>query len=738
MTVKLRLVLAFSILILMSVILGVVSIVQITKVNGSLSSVVDDRLPKMMAAMGIDHRRVSVERDIGQLIQLHKQSERDEVAARMDHDRALNREAYQYLKESLTSETARELLAKTHEARIPQSEHMSKMIELAKSGQMDVVTELYLSTKTRDLSSAYRHALNEFVDYQKELNEISAAEGSKTGDLASAIVLVMLAISLIIGVIFFVWILRVVVRPVVGMQLAMQEVVRTGQFNKQVKVLNRDEIGLSVEALNSLLKSMENIIGDANHTVGALAQGDFSQRITREYVGDLNKLKVGINSSADNITSIMTELARVMKLLSEGQFDVVVDTDAKGEYGVMLTNTSEAMSAINEVIVDINNVMACMQDGRFQERVLVDACGELDTMKDRINSSMQDLDNAMSEIIRVVIAQSEGDLTNHIDMQFHGDLETLKDAINTSSQKLIDVVSKVVNTSSIVNNTAEDVAIGSSDLSQRVQEQAAALEETSATMDEMSSAVEANTENSQRAVGVAQGVQTQAHEGSGVMHKTIEAMNEIQKSSHKIADIVALIDGIAFQTNLLALNAAVEAARAGEHGRGFAVVAGEVRALAQRSADAAKDIKTLIDESVIRIDQGTQLAEQSGKMLGTINESISSVSQMIQQIASASLEQTEGIGQVNIAISQIDQVTQQNAALVEQTSAAAVSMSEQSNIMRQDMLFFKTGRSNTPSNLQAPKKRTGLLTDSTQKAPSKVIKPTVKKSSHSDDEWSEF
>lgn len=743
MTVKLRLILAFSILILMSGILGVVSIVQIAKMNNSLDSVVDDRLPKMTAAMGIDHRRVSVERDIGKLIQLNNPTERQEIANRMQSDRALNREAYQYLNESVTSKTGRELLAKTHEARKPQSAHMSQMIELAKSGQMDAVTELFLSTKTRDLSVAYRNALNELVDYQKKLTDMSAAEGSAIGRTADVIVLVILATSFIIGVFSFIWILRVVVRPVVGMQQAMQEVVRTGQFNKQVKVLNRDEIGLSVEALNSLLKSMDNAISDANNTVGALAEGDFSQRITRDYVGDLDKLKLGINGSADNITNIMTEMSRVMTLLYEGQFDVAVDTHAKGEYGTMLANTSEAMTAINGVIVDINRVMAAMQDGRFQERVTVNARGELDTMKGRINSSMEDLDSAMAEIIRVVVAQSEGDLTNNIRVQYHGNLETLKQAVNTSAQKLVDVVSKVMNTSSIVNTAAEEVAVGSSDLSQRVQEQAAALEETSATMDEMSSAVEANTENSQRAAGVAKGVQTQAHEGSDVMHRTIEAMNEIQKSSHKIADIVALIDGIAFQTNLLALNAAVEAARAGEHGRGFAVVAGEVRALAQRSADAAKEIKTLIDESVTRIDQGTQLAEQSGEMLDSINESIDSVSQMIQQIASASAEQAEGVGQVHIAISQIDEVTQQNAALVEQTSAAAESMSEQSNVLRQDMMFFKTGSSSDSVSLRAPEKRAPVPDHSLQQAqpePIKTVaaKPVAKAQEALEDEWAEF
>ncbi|MDG6777806.1 methyl-accepting chemotaxis protein [Thiomicrorhabdus sp. zzn3] len=741
MTVKLRLILAFSVLILMTVILGVVSLMKIDSINNSLDLVVDDRVPKVVTLLGIDQRRVSVERDIGQLIQAREQVERDEALRRIGDRRALNEEAYQYLDESIQSKEGRALLAKTSEARKAQSENLNRMIELAKSGKTQEALDIYLSKETRDLSRAYRNAVREFVDFQKELSKQASDEGSAAGEFAMKITLVILVISLIVGGGFFAWIMRVVVRPVVAMQEAMQEVVKTGQFDKQVEVLNRDEIGLSVEALNALLKSMEYAIADANNTIGALAQGDFSQRITRNYVGDLDKLKLGINNSADNVTNIMNELGRVMKSLYEGEFDVDVNTDAQGEYRSMLVNTSEAMNDINNVISNINSVMEALQDGRFQERVNVEARGELNLMKQRINSSMQDLDSAMTEIIRVVVAQSEGDLTNTINAQYRGDLETLKLAVNTSAQKLIEVVSKAVTASNIVNGAAEEVSRGSSDLSQRVQEQAAALEETSATMNEMSSAVEANTKNAQEAAGVANGVQAQANEGSEVMSKTIEAMNAIQESSHKIADIVTLIDGIAFQTNLLALNAAVEAARAGDHGRGFAVVAGEVRALAQKSAEAAKDIKNLIDESVTRISQGTELASQSGEMLNTINESIDSVTQMVQQIAEASSEQANGVAQVHVAITQIDQVTQQNAALVEETTAAAESMSEQSNALRDDMAFFKTGAPAVPARVEARKIAPQIVNKpvdgNSPKMNSSIESKPVHKGDDSD-EWSSF
>ncbi|PLA73637.1 hypothetical protein CYQ88_10280 [Hydrogenovibrio sp. SC-1] len=340
---------------------------------------------------------------------------------------------------------------------------------------------------------------------------------------------------------------------------------------------------------------------------------------------------------------------------------------------------------------EIVRIMDKMQQGKYQHRVTVEAEGELLVIKNAINNSMESLESAMKDITRIVVAQSQGDLRNQITADYHGELRTLKEAVNTSADKLVEVIVRAIESSDIVSSAAHEVSSGSLSLSQRVQEQAAALEQTSATMDEMSSAVENNTENAHQTAKVAQEVQVQASQGAAVMKQTIVAMNSIQESSRKIFEIVGLIDGIAFQTNLLALNAAVEAARAGDEGRGFAVVAGEVRALAQKSAAAAKDIKELIDESVSRIDDGTKLASQSEKVLQGINQSVHSVTEMVSQIAQASAEQFEGIKQVHLAINQIDSATQQNAALVEETSASSESLSEQARLLQQDMAFFNTG-----------------------------------------------
>jgi methyl-accepting chemotaxis protein len=302
---------------------------------------------------------------------------------------------------------------------------------------------------------------------------------------------------------------------------------------------------------------------------------------------------------------------------------------------------------------------------------------------------MMQLESVISDINRVISAQSKGDLSMLVSVDAKGQLHAMKANVNHSVETLRGVVRNIASSAHVVGDVASQVSRGAHDLSGRVQAQASSLEQTTASIHEMSHAVQSNAQNARSASQLVSEMKSKAESSVGVMKQTISAMSAISESSHRIADIVSLIDGIAFQTNLLALNAAVEAARAGEHGRGFAVVAGEVRALAQKSSDAAKDIRGLIQDSVNRVDAGTALADQSGDMLQAIQQEIAQFSEAIAQIATASAEQTQGINQVNLAIANIDKATQENAALVEETTAAAESMSSEANNLRHQVGVFR-------------------------------------------------
>jgi len=303
------------------------------------------------------------------------------------------------------------------------------------------------------------------------------------------------------------------------------------------------------------------------------------------------------------------------------------------------------------------------------------------------------ISRGLDEAVRVSKNVADGKLGLDITPNTNDEIGQLLTSLKYMDENLVRVVSEVQTAVNSIGNASQEIASGNTSLSQRTEEQASSLEETASSMEEMTGTVKQNADSAAEARQLADANRQKAANGAEIVSRTVAAMGEINESSSRIADIITTIDGIAFQTNLLALNAAVEAARAGEQGRGFAVVASEVRSLAQRSAEAAKEIKTLIEDSVGKVKVGANLVDESGKTLEEIITGIKKVADIIAEIAAASQEQASGIDQVNNAVAQMDSMTQDNAALVEEAAAASRSLAEQSENLERLMGFFQLDNS---------------------------------------------
>ena len=457
----------------------------------------------------------------------------------------------------------------------------------------------------------------------------------------------------------------------------------------KARIISIKNVGPKMEttiiALNELVATVKDVAKDMNEA----GSGTVTSTLFTLTVGTTAVILLGI---------FMGWL--IARVLSRNLADVVKAAQALGGGDLKARSSVSTKDEIGILAQSFNEMGDKLQTNMMKEREQAAKMAQF-----------------MVEAKRVLGNLSQGDLTDQMTSACDGDLEQIKMSLNSAMTNLTTTLTTVREAASSVTSGAEEITKGNEDLSQRTSEQASSLEETSSAMEEMTSTVKQNADNAKQANQLAIAARDVANKGGAVTTKAVEAMGEINKSSKKIADIITVIDEIAFQTNLLALNAAVEAARAGEHGRGFAVVAAEVRNLAQRSATAAKEIKGLINESIQRVTDGSELVDQCGKTLEEIVGSVKRVTDIITEISAASQEQASGIDQVNKAIMQMDETTQQNAALVEETTSASQSMKEQARELMRQVEMFKTNNTNDVSyvKLGAPDSGTKYAARTTSK-----------------------
>ncbi|KRG47002.1 methyl-accepting chemotaxis protein [Stenotrophomonas beteli] len=581
------------------------------------------------------------------------------------------------------------LVAKIEAARKATEISTGQLHARMKAGDFDGAARELLAE--HGLASAWNQSISALLRHQESLTARSREEYRATEAWTGTLSVVFGVLSLLLGSLAAWAITRSLTRPLAG-AVKLADGIASGRLDSAIDASGNDEV-------TQLLKSMQRMQAQVQAVMAAQGElarqhdaGSLSYRMDeRAFPGDYGRMVHETNALVGAHVQVQNRLIEVMKHYARGDLSVDMDPlpGEKAAITQAMDETKRSLSAING---EIRRLATAAAAGDFSQRGDEARFSyEFGDMVSGLNRLMQTTDENLVQVSSLLQAISRGDLTVRMEGDFHGVFARMRDDCNATVDQLKQIVGRIQSSASSITLAAGEIAAGNTDLSRRTEQQAANLEETAASMEELTSTVKQNAEHARQANQLAIGAHGVATQGGDVVGQVVTTMSAIEASSKKIAEIISVIDGIAFQTNILALNAAVEAARAGEQGRGFAVVASEVRTLAQRSAGAAKEIKGLIEDSVGKVADGSVLVRQAGTTMGQIVASVQRVTDIMADISAASQEQSSGIEQVNQAVVQMDETTQQNAALVEEASAAARSMAEQANLLSEAVAVFRTG-----------------------------------------------
>jgi methyl-accepting chemotaxis protein len=588
----------------------------------------------------------------------------------------------------------------------------------------------------------HRSAIDELVNVSTAFATKQEQEATEAVQLKSSLAIGLLVVFLALGV-FAAWRITLALMGQLGGEPAY-----AAEIANKMAAGELMEIELKAGDSESLLASMKRMVEMFKGFVAGQAEnakqhdvGMIDHLIAAEkFPGVYGEMAKSINELVQSHIAVKMKVVEVVKRYALGDLSVDMDRlpGQKAQITAAIDGVKASMKAVNG---QIKGLVDAAVAGDFKARGEAEKFQyEFKEMIEGLNRLMEVSDVGLGEVSRILDGLAKGDLTQHIDGNYQGTFGKLQDDSNTTVARLQEVISRIKEATEAIDTAAKEIAAGNQDLSSRTEEQASSLEETASSMEELNATVKQNAENARQANELAKKSNEAVSRGGEAVRRVVTTMGDIQDSSKKIADIIGVIDSIAFQTNILALNAAVEAARAGEQGRGFAVVATEVRNLAQRSATAAKEIKGLIAESVEKVEGGAKLVGQAGTAMDEVVVSFQQVASLVTEISGASREQSSGIEQVTQAVSQMDEVTQQNAALVEEAAAAAESLEEQARGLVQAVSTFRLAaggtnlpavalRDVTPKRLAKPAAKSG-------KSATKQLPPA--KLAQSEDEWEEF
>ncbi|MFL7976195.1 methyl-accepting chemotaxis protein [Xanthomonas vasicola] len=574
-----------------------------------------------------------------------------------------------------------------------------KVIDLVMSGHSDDALSLLL-TKAAPAMQQWQDKIAENIVLQNRLAAEASAEALQSMDDSRKLLiggsLLVVLLSGTLGVL----ITRSLTQPLSRATRAAESIAG-GKLDNDVDTQFNDETGRLLKAMKKMQLQLRNLLAAQTDMARRHDEGQISFRIDAEaFPGEYGRMAKDTNNLVGSHIAVKMKLAQIMGRYAIGDLSEDMD-NLPGEKAVLTDTMAQVKSNLLAMNTEIKHLAQSAANGDFTARGDAERFQyDFRVMVESLNTLMATADGNLQSLSGLLQSIAAGDLTARMSGEFHGVFAQMRDDANATATQLAEIVSGIKTSAISIRGAASEIAAGNQDLSQRTEQQAANLEETAASMEELTSTVKQNAESARQANQLAIGAAKVASQGGEIVSKVVGTMSGIEASSKKIADIISVIDGIAFQTNILALNAAVEAARAGEQGRGFAVVASEVRTLAQRSSGAAKEIKDLIDDSVQRVTDGSVLVHSAGTTMGEIVASVQRVTDIMGEISAASQEQSSGIEQVNQTVTQMDETTQQNAALVEEATAAARALEEQAIGLTEAVAVFKTD-----SNSAAPVSR---------------------------------